>query len=274
MFEVVSAQFIAPDVKRFQIRAPRVARHWAAGQFVILRVDSEGERIPLTVADADVDEGLITLVVQGVGRTTRTLNTLEAGAEIADVSGPLGLPSEIERYGTVVVVGGGVGTAIAYPTARAMAGAGNRVIVVVGGRTADLVILTEEIASFADEVVVTTDDGSLGRKGMVTDALDEIMERETVNRVVAIGPIPMMGAVADLTRGRDITTLVSVNPIMVDGTGMCGGCRILVGGKTRFACVDGPEFDAHQVDFEVLAIRNRAYREFESRRLEELEVRG
>lgn len=271
MFEVVSAQFIAPDVKRFQIHAPRVARYWSPGQFVIIRVDAEGERIPLTVAEADGDQGLITLIVQGVGKTTRALNALEAGGEIADVSGPLGLPSEIEDFGTVVVVGGGVGTAIAYPTARAMADAGNRVIVVVGGRTADLVILGEEIAAFADEVVVTTDDGSLGRKGLVTDALAEIIDREPVNRVVAIGPIPMMAAVAELTRGEAISTLVSVNPIMVDGTGMCGGCRVLVGAKTKFACVDGPEFDAHQVDFEVLATRNRAYRGFEARRLADLE---
>lgn len=272
MFDVVSAQFIAPDVKRFQIRAPRVAQYWSPGQFVIVRVDSEGERIPLTVAEADVDQGLITLIVQGIGKTTITLNALEAGAAIADVSGPLGLPSEIEEYGTVVVVGGGVGTAIAYPTARALADAGNRVIVVLGGRTADLVILTEEIAAFADEVVLTTDDGSLGRKGLVTDALADIIERESVNRVVAIGPIPMMAAVADLTKREEIPTLVSVNPIMVDGTGMCGGCRVLVGGKTKFACVDGPEFDAHQVDFEILATRNRAYREFEARRMADLEV--
>lgn len=273
MYEILAAEFIAPDIKRFRVQAPRVASHWSPGQFVIIRVTEDGERIPLTVAEAD-PEGWITLVVQAVGRTTSLMNRLEAGDHLADVAGPLGRESEVEEFGTVVVVGGGVGTAIAFPTARAMSEAGNRVIAIVGGRTADLVILVEDIERFADEVIVTTDDGSAGRKGLVTDALLEVMDREQVDRVVAIGPIPMMRAVADLTRLDSIPTIVSLNPIMVDGTGMCGGCRVLVGGTTKFACVDGPEFDAAEVDFEVLAVRNRAYREFETEQLAGLTIGG
>ncbi len=266
MFAVLAAHFIAPGVKQFEVHAPRVAEYWSPGHFVIIRVDEVGERIPLTVAGVDHEAGSITLIVQGVGKTTKLLNQLEAGDALHDVAGPLGLSSEIAEYGTVVVVGGGVGTAIAYPTARALADAGNRVIVIIGGRTADQVILADQITEFADELVVTTDDGSNGRAGLVTDALREIMEREPIDRVVAIGPIPMMRAVADLTRPDGIPTMVSLNPIMVDGTGMCGGCRVIVGGVTRFACVDGPEFDAHEVDFEVLATRNQAYRSFETER--------
>ncbi|HSJ27181.1 MAG TPA: sulfide/dihydroorotate dehydrogenase-like FAD/NAD-binding protein [Acidimicrobiia bacterium] len=263
MFPIAESHTLAPDICRIRVVAPRVVEHWAPGQFVILRVDADGERIPLTVADVDRSDGTITLIVQGVGRTTRLLNSLDVGDSISDVAGPFGVPSEIEDYGTVVVVGGGVGTAIAFPTARAMSEAGNRVIVIIGGRTADLVILTDEVAEFADELIVTTDDGSGGRRGLVTDALLEVMDREPVDRVVAIGPIPMMKAVAELTRPDGIATVASLNPIMVDGTGMCGGCRVLVDGSTLFACIDGPEFDAHLVDFDVLAVRNRAYRDFE-----------
>jgi ferredoxin/flavodoxin---NADP+ reductase len=268
MFPIAESHTLAPDVTRFRVVAPRVADHWAPGQFVILRVDADGERIPLTVADVDRRDGTITLIVQGVGRTTRLLNSLGAGDSISDVAGPFGTPSEIDDFGTVVVVGGGVGTAIAFPTARAMADAGNRVIAVIGARTADMVILADEMAEFADEVIVTTDDGSGGRAGLVTDALLEVIDREPVDRVVAIGPIPMMKAVAELTRPDGIATVASLNPLMVDGTGMCGGCRVLVGGSTRFACVDGPEFDAHEVDFDVLAVRNTAYRDFEVARAE------
>lgn len=267
MFEISTAAQIAPHVKRFDVVAPRVAAYWKAGQFIILRVNDDGERIPLTVAGADPATGNIRLVVQAVGKTTTLLNELEAGDQVSDVAGPFGAPSEIESFGTVVVVGGGVGTAIAYPTARALSEAGNRVVTIVGARTADLVILTTELAAFADEVVVTTDDGSRGRQGFVTGALAEIIDREPVDRVVAIGPIPMMRAVAELTRPEAIPTVASLNPIMVDGTGMCGGCRVLVDGVTRFACVDGPEFDAHGVDFEVLAVRNSAYRTFEAEQM-------
>jgi ferredoxin--NADP+ reductase len=224
------------------------------------------------VAHADPGEGWIELIVQSVGKTTHLMNRLEAGDALADVAGPLGVPSEVDHFGTAVVIGGGVGTAIAYPTARALAGAGNRVVAIVGGRNAELVILEEELRSIAEDVLVTTDDGSAGRRGLVTDALAEVIAREPVDRVVAIGPIPMMRAVAELTRGPGISTVVSLNPIMVDGTGMCGGCRVSVGGKTRFACVDGPEFDGHLVDFELLSVRNRAYCTFEREQLAALEA--
>jgi ferredoxin/flavodoxin---NADP+ reductase len=264
MFEIVAAAFIAPGIKRFEVRVPRVATHWASGQFVIVRAVGNGERIPLTVAEVDRDEGTISLIVQEVGKTTRLMNAFEAGDHLADVFGPLGVPSEVEAFGTVVVVGGGVGTAIAYPTARALAEAGNRVIAIIGARTAELVILASEIAVFAEEVIVTTDDGSQGRHGVVTEPLTEVLERERVDRVVAVGPVPMMQAVAEATRPSGVPTVASLNPLMVDGTGMCGGCRVLVDGSTRFACVDGPEFDAHKVDFDLLATRNTTYRVFES----------
>jgi len=264
MFKIWDAQFIAPGIKRFLIEAPRIARKHQAGQFVIVRLDERGERIPLTIESADAEKGFITLVVQSVGKTTFQLNSLEEGDVILDVVGPLGKPSEIENFGTVVVVGGGVGTAMAYPTAVALKCAGNRVLTILGGRTRDLVILEEEMRRVSDAVYVTTDDGSYGEKGLVTDQLRKLMAGEQpINLVLAVGPIPMMKAVADLTREKRIQTVVSLNPIMIDGTGMCGGCRVLVGGKSQFACVDGPEFDAHQVNFEVLMQRNRMYRDAE-----------
>jgi len=267
MFPIVEARFLAPDVKLFRIQAPRIARKRQAGQFVIVRLHEAGERIPLTIAGASPADGTIALIVQGIGKTTKLLNRLEAGDAILDVVGPLGQPSEIERFGTVVVVGGGVGTAIAYPTAVALQEAGNRVVGILGARTRDLIILEDEMAAVCDELVVTTDDGSYGRRGLVTVALAERIAREPVHRVLAIGPIPMMRAVAEVTRRLGIKTIVSLNSIMVDGTGMCGGCRVLVGGESRFACVDGPEFDAHAVDFAVLQQRNSMYREVEGEAL-------
>lgn len=270
VYRIIDADFIAPDVKRFVIEAPRVARYWRPGQFVILRAREDGERIPLTVVEADPDAGTIGLIVQGIGKTTRTLNTLSAGESIPDVAGPLGSPSEIESFGTVVVIGGGVGTAIAYPTARALAEAGNRVVAIVGARTSELLILLDELDAVADTVIVTTDDGTAGRSGFVTDALADVISEQQVDRVIAIGPLPMMSAISSLTRPHGIATIVSLNPIMVDGTGMCGGCRVTVAGETKFACVDGPEFDAHGVDFDLLAARNASYCEFEQRRLAEM----
>ncbi len=263
MFEILEAADLAPEIRRIRISAPRVARARRAGQFVIVRVLPDGERIPLTIADADPEAGTITLFVQAVGRTTSLLNRLETGDHLNDVAGPLGRPSEIERYGHAVVVGGGLGTAIAYPTAVALIAAQNRVTAIVGGRTAELVILEEELAAAGAEVRPCTDDGSYGRHGFVTDELTELVETEHVDIVFAAGPVPMMQAVANVTRPHRIRTVVSLNPIMVDGTGMCGGCRVEVGGVTRFACVDGPEFDAHLVDFDLLARRNRAYAAFE-----------
>jgi len=270
MYKILEARFIAPDIKLFRIEAPRVARKRQAGQFVIVRVHERGERIPLTIADSDSERGEITIVVQGIGKTTKLLNTLEAGQAVLDVVGPLGRPSEVERFGNVVVIGGGVGLAIAYPTAVALKAAGNHVISILGGRSRDLVILEDEIRAASDEVLITTDDGSYGEKGLVTDALSALIaEGRKVDYVLAIGPIPMMRAVAEVTRPHGIRTVVSLNSIMVDGTGMCGGCRVQVSGQSLFACVDGPEFDAHEVDFGVLTQRNAMYKEAEARALKQ-----
>jgi ferredoxin--NADP+ reductase len=268
MFPIVEARFLAPDVKLFRIEAPRVARKRRAGQFVIVRIHEEGERIPLTLAGSSGEDGTVTLIVQGVGKTTKQMNRLEAGDALLDLVGPLGKPTEVERFGTVAIVGGGVGTAIAWPSAVALQQEGNRVISILGARTADLLILEEEMSAVSDLLVVTTDDGSRGLHGFVTQALAERIAAEPIDRVYAIGPIPMMKAVADVTRPFAIPTIVSLNPIMVDGTGMCGGCRVLVGGESKFACVDGPEFDAHEVDFRVLQQRNAAYRKEERESLD------
>ncbi len=265
MFEILEARFIAPDVKLFRIAAARIARKRLPGQFVILRVYERGERIPITIADSDPQAGHITIVVQGIGKTTRLLNCLGRGDAILDVVGPLGRPSEVERFGTACVIGGGVGAAIAYPTAVALKQAGNRVLAILGGRTRALVVLEDELRAASDALYVTTDDGSYGEKGLVTDKLKSLVDGgERIDYVLAIGPIPMMRAVAETTRTHGIKTVVSLNSVMVDGTGMCGGCRVTVDGKSQFACVDGPEFDAHKVDFQNLANRNAMYRAAES----------
>lgn len=271
MFPIVEARFLAPEVKLFRIEAPRIARKRKAGQFVILRVHDHGERIPLTIADSDPVSGTITIVVQGVGKTTKLLNAKEAGDSICDVVGPLGLPSHVEKFGTVVVIGGGLGTAIAYPTAKAFREAGNHVISIIGGRSRPFIILEDEVRAISNELLVTTDDGSYAEKGFVTEKLKSLITAgRTLDLVLAIGPIPMMRAVAEVTRPHGIRTVVSLNPIMVDGTGMCGGCRVIVGGRPQFACVDGPEFDAHQVDFQILIQRNAMYRDLERQSLERL----
>ena len=269
MFPIVEARFLGPGVKQFRIEAPRIARKQKAGQFIILRIHAEGERIPLTIKESDPEKGTISIVVQSIGKTTELLNRLEAGDAILDVVGPLGKPSEIENFGTVVVIGGGVGTAIALPTAAALRKAGNRVISILGARTRELLILEDEVRAVSDEVLITTDDGSYGTKGLVTGALQALIDGGTkVDLVLAIGPVPMMRAVAETTRPKAIRTIVSLNSIMVDGTGMCGGCRVVVADKSQFACVDGPEFDAHQVDFGILAQRNAMYREEEKQALQ------
>lgn len=260
MYEIAEATWLTQNVKRFAIRAPRIASKQQAGQFVIVRIHEHGERIPLTIAGSDPDAGTITLIVQGVGKTTRLMNSLEAGQFVLDVVGPLGNPSEIHHYGTVVVTAGGVGTAIVLPIAKALKQTGNRVLAVLGARSKSLIILEDELRDASDELYVTTDDGSYGQRGLVTDKLRDLIDRERIDHVFAVGPIPMMRGVAEVTRPCEIPTTVSLNSIMVDGTGMCGGCRVLVGGESRFACVDGPEFDAHQVDFDVLAQRNAMYR--------------
>jgi ferredoxin/flavodoxin---NADP+ reductase len=272
VFPILQAGFIAPGIRRFVIEAPRIARKQQPGQFVILRLYEHGERIPITIENSDRGSGTISIVVQSVGKTTRLLNSLEAGDAILDVVGPLGKPSEIQKFGTVVVVGGGVGAAMAYPTAAALKRAGNRVISIIGARTRELVILESELREVSDTLHVTTDDGSYGERGLVIDTLRRLIEEGTrLDLVLAVGPIPMMKAVADLTRAPRIPTVVSLNPIMIDGTGMCGGCRVLVDGRSQFACVDGPEFDAHKVDFDVLLQRNSMYRGPEREALAEFE---
>ena len=270
MFKIIHAQFLAPGIKRFVIEAPRIARKQQPGQFVILRIYEEGERIPVTIENSDPEKGTINIVVQSAGKTTHLLNSLETGDSILDVVGPLGKPSEIRNYGTVVVVGGGVGTAMAFPTAAALKRVGNRVISIVGARNKELVILEKEMRAVSDALLITTDDGSYADKGFVTDKLRQLIENGTrIDLVVAVGPIVMMKAVSALTRKENIHTVVSLNPIMIDGTGMCGGCRVLIDGKSEFACVDGPEFDGHKVNFEVLVQRNTMYRDAEQRSMEE-----
>jgi ferredoxin--NADP+ reductase len=249
------------------VEAPRVARRHKPGHFVIIRVEEEGERIPLTVADSDPEAGTITLVVQVVGATTEILCALEPGEAILDVVGPLGRPTDIELFGHVVLVGGGVGTAVIHPQAAALKRIGNRVSAVIGGRSRPYVILEPELGAICDAVHPCTDDGSYGYHGFVTGKLRELMEdpAHPVDAVITAGPVPMMKNVANVTRERSIRTIVSLNPIMVDGTGMCGGCRVQVGGEMKFACVDGPEFDAHEVNFAELTDRLTAYRDQEKR---------
>ena len=269
MFKIVHAQFIAPGIKRFIIEAPRIARKQRPGQFVIIRICENGERIPLTIERSDPQNGTVNIVVQSMGKTTHLLNSLETGDSLLNVVGPLGKPSEIAHFGTVVAIGGGVGTAMAYPTAAAMKQAGNHVIAIIGGRNKDLVILEREMREVSDSVFVTTDDGSYADQGLVTDKLRHLIDNGTrIDLVLAVGPIPMMRAVAEVTRKENIRTVVSLNPIMIDGTGMCGGCRVLVDGKSEFACVDGPEFEASRVDFDVLVQRNSMYRDAEKRSME------
>ena len=266
---ILEANFIAPEIKQFKIDAPLVARKGQPGQFVIIRISETGERIPLTIVDSDPDAGTITLIVQGIGKSTRDLNALETGETIRDLVGPLGNPSEIEHFGHVVVIGGGVGTAVSFPQAKALKKAGNHVTAIIGARTKSMVILEEEIRQIADEVLVCTDDGSYCAQGFVTGQLQNLMDSGTaIDYVLAVGPIPMMRAVAEMTRPAGIKTIVSLNSIMVDGTGMCGGCRIIVDENVKFACVDGPEFDGHLVDFPTLINRNRAYQDEEECALE------
>lgn len=268
MYSILSAQFIAPDVKLLHIEAPHIARKHQAGQFVILRVTEEGERIPITIADSDPEKGIISVIVQGIGLTTKQLNLLEKGDSLPDLVGPLGRPSIIDNWGRVIIVCGGVGTAEALPSAKAMKAAGNEIIAIIGARTKELIIAEELMVELCDEVIITTDDGTYGRKGFVTSALEPLLsDDDPPQMVMAIGPLPMMSAVAELTRPLGIKTTVSLNTIMVDGTGMCGSCRATIGGKTVFVCVDGPEFDAHQVNFNELIKRSSMYRDQEKRSL-------
>ena len=260
MNKILEKEFISPQVFRMAVDAPDIARKRKAGQFIILRTCDSGERIPLTIADADAEKGTIELVVQIVGKSTKELSKMETGDELCDFVGPLGRPTHIELFGTVVIVGGGVGIAPSHPIAQAMKAAGNNVISILGGRSKDLVILEEKMTACSDRVLITTDDGSYGEKGLVTDALQKLIDDGLkIDLVVAVGPPIMMKFVALLTKKYDIPTLVSLNTIMVDGTGMCGACRVTVGDGTKFVCVDGPEFDGHKVDFDEMMKRQRMY---------------
>jgi ferredoxin--NADP+ reductase len=272
VYDIVEARPLARGIKLFVIKAPRIARKQKPGQFVIVRLDDCGERIPLTIADANPEAGTVTIVVQAIGKTTMLLSMLQAGDKILDIVGPLGKPSEIENFGTTVIVSGSVGTAMAYPTARELKRAGNKVISIVGARSKELMVLEDEVRAVSNETYVVTDDGSYGDKGLVTDKLKQIMTTQKVDYVLAVGPVPMMRAVANMTGPEKIKTMVSLNSIMVDGTGMCGGCRVLVDNKSEFACVDGPEFDATRVNFEVLMQRNNMYREQERESIERLQA--
>lgn len=260
MAKIVAKNVLAETIVRVDVEAPEIARRRKAGQFVVLRLHERGERIPLTIVDSNPVKGTITLIFQVVGKTTAELAMLEEGDEIKDVLGPLGHPTEIEKFGRVICVGGGVGVGVIYPITKALKEKNNYVISIIGARTKDLVILEREIGVLSDEFVVCTDDGSYGFHGFVTQALERtLQENSNIDRVFAIGPVPMMRAVANVTRPYKIKTIVSLNPIMVDATGMCGACRVSVGGKTKFACVDGPEFDGHEVDFDLLMKRLRIY---------------
>lgn len=269
MYRIVRKEVMSPVIKLMEIEAPEVAAKARAGQFIILRIDEEGERIPLTIADFDRSRGTITTIFQEVGYTTRRLGALEEGDTLTDFVGPLGQPSEIENYGRVVCVGGGVGVAPIFPIARALKEAGNEVISIIGVRTKELLFWEEKMRAVSSELLVATDDGSYGHKGFVTDLLKQVLEeRGKIARVWGIGPVVMMRAVAETTRPFNVPTIVSMNPIMVDGTGMCGACRVSVGGETKFACVDGPEFDGHQVDWQLALRRLNMYREEEKRIIE------
>jgi ferredoxin--NADP+ reductase len=264
MFKIVEKDDLSSTISRFVVEAAFIARKRKAGNFIMVRLHEGGERIPLTIADSNPSEGTISIIVQAVGKTTKELCAMTAGSSILDVVGPLGNPTPIENHGAVACVGGGVGTAELYPIAKALKSAGNIVHTIIGARSRDLIILEKEMRETSDALYVTTDDGSYARKGFVTDQLKDLLEEHRlIKAVYAIGPLPMMKAVANLTRPYGVHTLVSLNTIMVDGTGMCGGCRVTVNGQMKFACVDGPEFDGHKVDFDELMMRNRTYVDLE-----------
>jgi NAD(P)H-flavin reductase len=269
MNKIVLKEFLSEKVARIVLEAPDIAESRKPGNFVIIRVDEKGERIPLTIADADVDAGTITLIVQEVGVTSAKLIALNAGDYIIDVVGPLGKPTHIEKVGTVLCGGGGVGIAPLFPIVKGYKEAGNKVITVLAARTKDLLILEEDMRKYSDEVIIMTDDGSYGRKGLVTAGMEDVLTREKVDEAIVIGPAIMMKYAALTTKKYNVPTLASLNTIMVDGTGMCGACRITVGGETKFVCVDGPEFDAHQVDFDLMLKRLGAYKEQEVKAYEE-----
>lgn len=272
MYKIIERQELAPSITRLVVEAPLIARKRKAGNFIILRATETGERIPLTIVDSDPEQGTITLIFQAIGRSTHLLQRIQQGASLLDVAGPLGEATPVDTYGRVVCIGGGVGAAVVFPIAKALRQAGNHVTSIIGARNRDLVILEQETAAISDVLIVTTDDGSHGLKGFVTDALRKVVEQDGHPAAVyAIGPLRMMQAVAEQTRPLGIRTYASLNPIMMDGTGMCGACRVTVGGQMKFACVDGPEFNAHEIAFDELIARNNTYRDLEQQAMETCE---
>ncbi len=264
MNKIIESVNLSENVVKMVLEAPVIAQKRKAGQFIVLKINETGERIPLTIVDSDAQKGTITIIFQIVGKTTAQLAGMKAGDSLQDVQGPLGNPTEIENYGRVVCIGGGVGVGVVYPLIVALKKAGNEVISIIGSRTKDLLILEEEIRKNSDRLIVTTDDGSYGVHGFVSAVLQDMIEKgEKIDRVFAIGPVPMMRVICDVTKPRGIKTIVSLNSIMVDATGMCGACRVNIAGKTKFTCVDGPEFDGHDVDFKLLADRLRMYCDME-----------
>ena len=267
-YKILDKIELCPNQYELKIDAPYVTRNAKAGQFIIFRVEEQGERVPITIADVDREKGILTVVFMAVGYTTKKLAMLEVGDDILDVVGPLGKPTEIEKYGTVVCVAGGYGAAPCYLISKAFHDAGNKVHMVMGARNKDLLFWIDKMATACTELHIATDDGSLGHKGFTTEVLADIMAKEKVDYVIAVGPMPMMRAVANLTKDQGIKTEASMNPIMIDGTGMCGACRITVGGEVKFACIDGPDFDAHKIDFDEVINRTRIYKDEERRRSE------
>jgi ferredoxin--NADP+ reductase len=266
LYKILDKRELCEKVYQFRIEAPHLVRKARAGQFVILRKDEMGERVPMSIGGLDKENGILTVVIQEVGKTSADMNRMKIGDSFADVVGPLGVPSHIEKFGHCVCIGGGVGIPPIYPIARALREAGNKVTTIIGARTKDLLIFEKELSGASDELLITTDDGSYGTHGFVTTVLQKLIEdRVKTDMVIAIGPVPMMKAVVNTTRGPKIKTFVSLNPIMVDGTGMCGACRVTVGGKTRFACIDGPEFDGHEVDFDEMTKRMKMYVKYEKK---------
>jgi ferredoxin--NADP+ reductase len=271
MFKILGKQRLYENIVKLDVEAPLIAEHARAGQFITLRIDEKGERIPLTIADTD-NKRSITLVLQEVGASTKMLGKCEAGDAILDILGPLGHPTEVENFGTVVCVGGGVGVAVIHPVVKAMKAKGNKVVTIIGSRCEDALIFRKENQSHSNEFFITTDDGSCGRKGFVSDELKHLIGKGAkIDRVIAIGPVPMMKAVSNVTKPHNIKTIVSLNPLMLDATGMCGVCRVTVGGEVKFTCVDGPEFDGHLVDYDELATRLSQYKDKEQIALEKCE---
>lgn len=269
MYRILDKEILAPGIIKWVVDAPLIAKKRKAGNFVIIRATSTGERIPLTIVDSNPNKGTIVLIIQAIGKTTHEISRMKKGDFFMDVVGPLGEPTPIKKSGTVACIAGGVGTAVIFPIAKALKKAGNKIITIMGARTKELVILEKEMAAVSDQLTVATDDGSYGFKGFVTGVLQEILQRKTrLDSVYAIGPLPMMKAVSEVTKKTGIPTWVSLNPLMMDGTGMCGACRVTVDGETKFACVDGPEFDGHSVNYDELISRNQIYASIEKNHME------